>query len=339
MNMEKKSANGDLRTARAGKKDEFYTQIADIEKEVGRYKQYLKDKVVFCNCDDPRESNFWRYFEMNFKHFELRKLVSTHYDQDGPSYKLEATRDGDGYVVVQTPLECNGDFRSEECICILKEADIVITNPPFSLFREYIALLMAHDKKFIILGNIMAATYKDVFGMIMENKVWLGHSISSGDREFRVPPDYPLEAAGFRTDSDGNNYIRVKGVRWYTNLEHSKRNEDIVLFQHYTSSAYPTYSNYEAIEVTRIADVPVDYPGVMGVPVTFLDKYNPEQFEIIGSSSTLGKRMSQVAAKGTYPQGGPSFYLSNGDGTHRRLFGRIAIRRKAVVTQSEETVA
>lgn len=189
---------------------------------------------------------------------------------------------------VATPLEGDGDFRSRECVELLKEADIVVTNPPFSLFRDYISQLMEYDKKFLIIGNINAVTYKESFGYIKDNKMWLGTSIHSGDREFRVPDNYPLEAAGFRVDADGNKYIRVKGVRWFTNMDYEERHDSIVLYKKYSPQEYRKYDNYDAIEVSKTAEIPMDYRGVMGVPITFLDKYSPEQFKIIGMSASAG---------------------------------------------------
>jgi hypothetical protein len=205
-----------LHTANKGKNDEFYTQLSDIEKELRNYKEYLRNKIVFCNCDDPEESHFWRYFSENFEYLGLKKLVSTHFENEKPSYKLEIVADinGDGRTnrldTIRTPLMQNGDFRSPESIEILEEADIVVTNPPFSLFREYVAQLFEYDKKFIIVGNQNAITYKDFFPFIQQNKVWFGQSIHSGDREFRVPDSYPLNASGSRTDEAGKKYIRVK---------------------------------------------------------------------------------------------------------------------------------
>lgn len=287
---EKKSSNRNLHNAIRSKNDEFYTQLSDIEKESGHYKEHFKDKVVFCNCDDPEESHFWKYFSENFEFLGLRKLVSTHYEREQPSYKLEIVSDinNDGRInkldTIKTPLKQNGDFRSPECVEILQEADIVVTNPPFSLFREYVAQLFEYDKKFIIIGNQNAITYRDFFQFIKENKVWLGNSIHSGDREFRVPDHYPLNAAGSRIDKDGNKYIRVKGVRWFTNLDYKERHEDLILYKTYrgNESAYPKYDNYDAINIDKTKDIPMDYADAMGVPITFLDKYNPEQFEILG---------------------------------------------------------
>ena len=310
-------ARKDLAQAKDAKKDEFYTQLTDIEKELRHYTEYFRDKVVFCNCDDPYESNFFKYFALNFNRLGLKRLIATCYNGspvsgnellldfgdtvDDPkkvAYKVEITEvndeNGDGainladiqYLMqndknVISILKGNGDFRSEECIELLKQADIVVTNPPFSLFREYIAQLVEYDKKFIILGNMNAITYKEVFPLIKENRIWFGASIHSGDREFQVPESYPLNAAGSRIDENGNKFIRVKGVRWFTNIDYPQRHEDIMLYKHYTLEEYPHYDNYDAINVNATNDIPCDYDGAIGVPITFLDKYNPEQFEII----------------------------------------------------------
>jgi len=277
-------ANGDLNKANKNKKDEFYTQLSDIEKELGHYKEHFKDKVIFLNCDDPEESNFWKYFYLNFKFLGLKKLIATHFGNGKPSYKLEKTN-GD---TKKTPLKQNGDFRSPECIEILKEADIVVTNPPFSLLREHIAQLIEHNKRFVIIGNINALSYKEVFKLIKENKIWLGYSIHSGDREFKVPDDYPLNASGYRVDENGVKYIRVKGVRWFTNWDYKERHQDFLLYKTYkgNENEYPKYDNYDAINIDITKDIPNDYKGNMGVPITFMDKYNPEQFEIIGQMAT-----------------------------------------------------
>ena len=297
-----------LEDAKRNKKDEFYTQMIDIEKELKEYKPYFKDKVIYCNCDNPEFSNFWKYFELNFEYLEIKKLVATHYEVEIPSYKLELIRIETGIKRIKTPLEQNGDFRSEECIEILKEADIVVTNPPFSLFREFVAQLVEYDKKFIIMGNVNAITYKEIFSLIKNNQVWLGYSIHSGDREFRVPNDYPLNASGYREDEYGNKYIRVKGVRWYTNLDYKERHEDLVLYKKYNEKEYPKYVNYEAINVDKTKDIPIDYDGVIGVPITFMDKYNPEQFEIIGlgkagSCEFTSKRKMEILDKNGKPTG------------------------------------
>ena len=296
--MAKQTANKNLRSAKTDKKDEFYTQLSDIEKELKHYKNHFKDKVVLCNCDDPRVSNFFHFFSYNFERFGLKKLIATCYksqESDLFSEKkseqaiyLEYTGDKNGNNVPDVEeigikhLKGDGDFRSAECIELLKEADIVVTNPPFSLFSDYIAQLVEYDKKFVIIGNLNALTYRDIFRLVKENKLWFGHSIHSGDREFRVPEDYPLNAASSRIDEEGNKYIRVKGVRWYTNLDFNERHEDLILYKQYNEEEYPKYENFDAINVDITKAIPVDYTGAIGVPITFIDKYNPDQFEIIG---------------------------------------------------------
>lgn len=288
--MDNKNSNKSLEEAKKNKNDEFYTQLTDIEKELNNYKKHFENKVVFCNCDDPEWSNFWNYFILNFDHIGLKKIISTHYKKNSVSYKLECEgkKDENGqFIFIKTALIGDGDFRSEECIELLKQSDIVCTNPPFSLFKEYLSQLVKYDKKFLIIGSVNAITYKETFKLIKENKLWLGHSIHSGDREFRVPDHYPLNASGTRVDNNGNKYIRVKGVRWFTNLDYKERHEDIVLFKKYNIKENPKYDNYDAIEVSKTNHIPMDYPGVMGVPITFLDKYNPDQFEIVGNEYDL----------------------------------------------------
>lgn len=280
------SSNKDLRNASKYKKDEFYTQLSDIEKEMNYYEEYFNDKIIFCNCDDPKYSNFWKYFESNFTKLKLKKLISTHFNINATSYKLEIIKKDNHKDIIKTPLKGNGDFRSDECIEILKSSDIIVTNPPFSLFREFVNLLFKYDKKFIILGNQNAITYKEFFPLIKDNKVWLGASIHSGDREFEVPFDYPIKTLGYRVDSEGKKYIRVKGVRWWTNLDYKERYKDLVLYKKYTSEEYPHYDNYNAINVNETSKIPIDYKGIMGVPITFLDKYNPQQFKLLGIMNT-----------------------------------------------------
>ncbi len=306
-----------LDTAKTAKKDEFYTQLTDIERELQHYWQHFRGKTVLCNCDDPYESNFFKYFALRFNQLGLKKLICTCYDgspvagtqlslfsldaegnEKRTAYKVEITEvkdmNGDGavdltdveYLIkndknVLSVLRGNGDFRSHECIELLKQADIVVTNPPFSLFREYIGQLMEYEKNFLIIGNVNAITYKDVFPLIKENKLWFGPSITSGDRKFNVPENYPLNAAGCGIDTDGRRYIRVKGVRWFTNLDHNKRHEIMDLVCRYSPEEYPSYDNYNAININKTQDIPCDFNGIMGVPITFLDKYNPDQFEII----------------------------------------------------------
>lgn len=328
------ASNKDLRKASKAKKDEFYTQLSDIEKEMYYYQDHFKNKIIFCNCDDPEDSNFWKYFELNFTRLGLKKLVATHYDTEKRSYKLEIVRDedGDGIItskdIIKTPLRQNGDFRSPECIEILQESDIVITNPPFSLFREFVHLLMEYNKKFIIIGNQNAITYKDFFPLIKDNKVWLGASIHSGDREFRVPDNYPVKSAGYRIDDEGQKYIRVKGIRWWTNLDYPQRHEDLILYKKYTPEEYPKYDNYNAINVDKTSDIPVDYDGVMGVPITFLDKYNPSQFQLLGIMNT-GEENKGIRYENT-PHGRP---LING----KELYLRVLIIKKDAKTEMLES--
>ena len=312
--------NKNLGAAKTNKKDEFYTQLPDIENELRHYTRHFRGKVVLCNCDDPYESNFFKYFALNFNRLGLKKLICTCFDgspiaggelplvfevdSEGNekkfAYKVELTSvtdvNGDGATDLldvmeilrnnpPTLLKQHGDFRSNECIEILKEADIVVTNPPFSLFREYVAQLMKYEKKFVIIGNVNAITYKEIFPLIKEDKMWIGPSIHNGDRKFTVPEYYPLNAAGCGVDNDGKRYIRVKGVRWFTNIDFKQRHDEIVLYKHYNDEEFPRYDNYDAINVNTTADIPYDYEGVMGVPITFLDKYNPSQFEIVGASN------------------------------------------------------
>lgn len=314
------AGNDTLKKANRAKKDEFYTQLTDIEKELRYYRKHFNGKTVFCNCDDPFESNFFKYFVLNFNRLGLKKLIATCYagspianqqlslfdvigedeENHNKPYKAVVTKvydkTGDGGVDMidiaelfksgeneLSELEGDGDFRSAECLALLDESDIVVTNPPFSLFREYIATLIEHDKKIIIIGNVNAITYKEFFPLLKDNKVWIGASIHSGDRAFYVPDDYPLNASGCGVDEEtGRKFIRVKGVRWYTNLDIKQRHEEMILVKRYSPDLYPKYDNYDAINVDKTADIPCDYAGVMGVPITFMDKYNPDQFEIVG---------------------------------------------------------
>ena len=319
------AGNTDLRTAKNAKKDEFYTDLSDIEKEMKYYRSSFKGKTVFCNCDDPEYSNFWKYFHLNFNFLGLKKLITTHYDDSVPTYKMEyeGGDDDDTSVGTITKLEQNGDFRSDECIELLKEADIVVTNPPFSLFREYLRQLISYDKQFIIIGNMNALTYKEVFPLFKDNKVWYGVSITSGDRKFYVPDDYPLNASGCGVDDNGRRFIRVKGVRWFTNLDNNKRHEVLDLIEHYSPDKYPTYDNYDAINVDKTADIPMDYYEAMGVPITFMDKFNPEQFEIVGADFDLAEPIKLDNGK----TGTGRFYVTR-ERERERLYSRIVIRRK-----------
>lgn len=310
-----------LRNARKNKADEFYTQLPDIEAELKHYKDQLAGKIIFCNCDDPYESNFFKYFAINFNFLRLKKLIATCYDpspiahtqisffddektvpnKHRRAYKIEITEvgdyNGDGAIDLSDIewllknkkntlklLKGNGDFRSEECVELLKEADIVVTNPPFSLFREYVAQLMEYGKKFLIIGNQNAITYKEIFPLIKENKLWLGYGFK-GNVGFFINTKYVDYA---KSSQHKEGMIRVSGVMWFANLDTAKRHEILTLYKKYSPQDYPKYDNYDAIEVGKTSDIPYDYDGVMGVPITFLDKYNPEQFEILGMAASAG---------------------------------------------------
>lgn len=335
-------ANTNLSKAKKVKNDEFYTQYIDIQKEIEAYLEYdskvFRGKVIYCNCDDPFESNFFRYFVLNFNKLGLKQLITTSYKPSpvantqlalfGEGITLNKTKgrskvtankfiinevhdvDNNGEFNLKdiarqlkinennewTPLKKDGDFRSPECVELLKQSDIVVTNPPFSLFREYVKQLFDFNKKFVILGNMNAITYKEVFPKIKENKMWLGPSISSGDREFQVPKSYPITASGWRVDNEGRKFLRIKGVRWFTNLDHGRRHQPLPLMTmddnlKYSKhkeikgkTSYDKYDNYDAIEIPFTNAIPSDYSGVMGVPISFLDKYNPDQFEILGAT-------------------------------------------------------
>jgi hypothetical protein len=355
-----------LEKAKKNKADEFYTQMPDIEAEMLHYRDHFRGKIIFCNCDDPFESNFFKYFAMNFTFLGLKKLIATCYS-DSPvawqqlalfdvknvqvkngearlPYKIEISEvldtNGDGAVGLAdvevllkngnnalTLLKGDGDFRSAECIELLKQADIVVTNPPFSLFREYVAQLMEYEKKFIIIGSKNAITYLEIFKLFKENRIWLGHGFRNGNAFFRIPADYAREWADGVYDP-GTGLVKFRNVGWFTNLDFEKRHENLTLYKNYTPEEYPRYVNYDAIEVSKTAEIPYDYDGEMGVPITFLDKYNPDQFEIIASSRFVGKPMSEFAPKGTYVAGGVRFYLPNGNGTYKCLYDRIVIKRK-----------
>lgn len=343
-------SNSKLHKAKAAKNDEFYTQLSDIEKEIIHYKEHFKGKTVYCNCDDPYESNFFKYFALHFNDFQLKKLIATCYagspvantqlslfpdeppeDKTTKSpHKIVITEVKDGAFDLNdiktllankknalTRLKGDGDFRSPECIELLKEADIVATNPPFSLFREYIAQLVEYDKKFIIVGNWNAVAYKDIFTLIKDNKLWIGHSLSY--IAFKVPDYYEEKSTRFWIDDTGQKWRSMGNVCWFTNLDHKKRHEEIILYEHYTPEKYPKYDNYDAININKVVEIPCDYDGYMGVPITFLDKYNPRQFEIIGIMNTNEKNEG-VRYENT-PHGRP---IING----KEIYIRYLIRRK-----------
>lgn len=292
-----KKLNSNLHKAKKQKNDEFYTQLSDIEKELKHYKKHFKDKIVYCNCDDPRVSNFFHYFSYNFEELGLKKLITTCYknqerdlfsrhNSDEAVY-LEYNGDKNGNNVPDPneigikPLKGDGDFRSTESIELLKQTDIVVTNPPFSLFREYVSQLIEYGKEFLIIGDQNGITYKEVFKFIKENKLWLGVD-NGGTKWFQVPMDYEIATESRIKIENGIKYFSKGSIMWFTNLDHSKRHEEIILYKTYTPEEYPKYDNYNAINVNKVSEIPMDYDGVMGVPITFLDKYNPEQFEIIG---------------------------------------------------------
>lgn len=295
--MARKATNKLLQKAKESKSDEFYTQLSDIESELQHYKSHFKDKVVFCNCDDPRSSNFFKYFASNFKELGLRKIIASCYrKQERDLFNTKESESGFFYEYSGTKGEKikpssngiihfkgDGDFRSDESIKLLKQSDIVVTNPPFSLFREYVDQLVKYDKKFLIIGNVNAITYKEIFKLIKGNKAWLGINLGRGVSGFIVPEHYDLYGTEARIDSVGNRIVSPNNCLWLTNLDTSKRHEDITLTKRYFGNEieYPHYDNYDGINVNKTKDIPLDYLGVMGVPITFLHKHNPEQFEII----------------------------------------------------------
>ena len=354
--MAKKSLNSNFHKASKAKKDEFYTQLIDIEKELKHYKEQFRDKVVYCNCDDPFESNFFKYFAANFNALGLKKLIATSYkpspiantqlDLFGNIKELSTPKgrpkitankfiinevndiDGDGAFDLRdiaeqlkanknnewTPLEGEGDFRSAESIELLKQADIVVTNPPFSLFREYVAQLVEHKKKFIILGDQNAITYKDFFKLIKDNKLWLGYD-NGGTKWFQVPMDYDIPTESRKKIENGVQYFSMGRIVWFTNLETTKRHQELTLYKKYTPEEYPKYDNYKAINIDKVSDIPMGYSGMMGVPITFLDKYNPKQFEIIGIDRYVEDN----------PNYGRRFTINE-----KEIYARVVIKNKKV---------
>lgn len=361
-------ANENLSKAKEAKNDEFYTQYHDIEKEISAYLEYNPDvfrgKTVLLPCDDPEWSNFTKYFAQNFENFGLKRLISTSYAPESKKYKfgyqpslfetesphfdadkskthgkifiLDHDVTGDGRINVEDLqwqyLEGDGDFRSEEICKLRDQADFIITNPPFSLFRQFLLWIIEANKQFVIIGNMNAITYKEVFPLIKENKIWYGCSISSGDREFGVPDEYPIEAAGWRIDEQGKKYIRVKGVRWFTNLDHGRRHQPLSLmtmadnlkFSRHKDlrdkHAYEQYDNYNAIEIPYTEAIPNDYDTVMGVPISFLDKYCPEQFELMGITDKEND-LSWLIIPGHEKYDRPYLY-------GKRMYARLLIRKK-----------
>ncbi len=327
------AGNESLHAANRAKKDEFYTQLSDIENELRHYKEHFKGKTVLCNCDDPRVSNFSVYFVLNFHSLGLKRLITTCYKNNEPDLFSMNECDRAVYAIYEGAPECNsvedakqipyrefehsdGDFRSPECIELLKEADIVVTNPPFSLFREYVAQLIKYDKKFVIIGHQNAITYKEIFPLIQQNRLWLGVGFKGCAGHFYSKYEDTASAGDHR-----EGMIRVSGVTWFTNLDIAKRHEELILYKHYAPEDYPEYENYKAIEVGKTNDIPSDYYGVMGVPITFLYKYNPEQFEIIWTTDRGGDGMIEDLKK---PHARYDAPVINGSG----MYKRILIRRK-----------
>lgn len=350
-------ANTALNNAKEAKKDEFYTQLTDIEKEMRHYRKHFKDKTVFCNCDDPFESNFFKYFVLNFNKLGLKKLVCTCYagspiagkeislfDEDNQPkptpYKAVVTtvydKTGDGGIDLEdikelfksgenelTKLEGDGDFSSKECLAIMDESDIVVTNPPFSLFRKYVATLIEHNKKFIIIGSLSAVTYKEIFPLLKENIIWLGMGFQKGDAYFRIPSDNVKEfAKGVYNPKTG--LVHFRNCTWFTNLDLKRRHEDIILVKRHSSEEYPHYSNYDAIDVKTLADIPCDYDGVMGVPLTIMQYHNPDQFEIVGFGK--GELAKSIGVTKNYRGRCDISYQLNGK--NKCPFGRILVRNK-----------
>lgn len=327
-------------TAKRSKNDEFYTILTDIEKELRHYTTHFRKKIVLCNCDDPRVSNFFKYFLNNFEKMELKGLITTCYQNDKPDlftqYKSDkgvyfryrgeqkSKRLPDPTKVKPCDLKGDGDFRSEECISLLKEADIVVTNPPFSLFREYVAQLVEYGKKFLIIGNWNAITYKNVFKLIKEDKLWIGVNSNRNFSGFIVPEHYPLHGTEARVDENGNRIISTNITCWFTNLDITKRHEELTLYKTYSPREFPKYDNYDAIEVSKTADIPMDYKGVMGVPVTFLDKYNPEQFEIIWTTDRGGDGMLEGIKLPHTRYDAP---VVNGKGKYKRILIKKKVRK------------
>ena len=331
--------NTTLHTAKTSKNDEFYTQLTDIEKELKHYKKHFKNKVVFCNCDDPRVSQFFHYFSHQFKTLGLKKLITTCYknqqvnlfskhDSEKAIY-LEYNGDKNENRVPDPEeigihnLKNDGDFRSQECIELLKQSDIIVTNPPFSLFREYVAQLMEYKKKFLIIGTWNAVTYKEIFPLIKNNKIWIGMNSNSQFYGFMVPKHYPLHGTQARIDEKGNRIVSTNVTCWFTNLDINKRYEDLILYKKYTSEEYPKYDNYDAINVNKTKEIPMDYDGVMGVPITFMNKYNPDQFEILGNDYNIGQGLMPELIKTNWNGKTDRGYI-NGN----RLYARILIKHK-----------
>ena len=331
--------NTTLSNARNKKNDEFYTQLTDIEKELRHYKKHFKNKVVFCNCDDPRVSQFFHYFSHQFETLGLKKLITTCYKnqqmnlfskhKDKHAIYLEYNGDKNDNRVPDPEeigiynLKSDGDFRSQECIDLLKQADIVVTNPPFSLFREYVAQLIEYKKKFLIIGTWNVISYNEIFPLIKDNKIWIGINNNRNFSGFIVPKHYPLYGTESRIDENGNRIVSSNNTCWFTNLNINKRHEDMILYKKYTPEEYPKYDNYNAINVNKTKEIPIDYDGVMGVPITFMDKYNPDQFEIIGCDYNVYQGLLPKLIKKNW-----SGKINRGYINGKCLYIRIFIKRK-----------
>jgi hypothetical protein len=345
--MSQKSKNSNLQSARDSKQDEFYTQLADIEKELKHYKKHFNGKVVYCNCDDPRVSGFFHYFSYNFEKLGLKKLIATCYKSSDRD--LFSTNKAEKAIMLEytgvknnsnvpnpdeigiVKLNGDGDFRSPESIALLEQADIVVTNPPFSLFREFINQLYEHDKKFIIVGSKNAITYKEVFRLIQENRLWLGNGFTAGNAYFKIPPENARNyAAGVYDETTG--LVKFRNVGWFTNLDIAKRHEELILYRNYDEANYPHYDNYDAIDVAKVKDIPIDYNGAMGVPITFLDNYNPAQFEILGITDRDNN--SGLKTKEYTPEDATNHSDLNRRGSirvgneYKSTYARLLIRRK-----------
>lgn len=346
--MARVATNKFLRQARKAKSDEFYTVLSDIEKELKHYKSHFKDKVVLCNCDDPRVSNFFHYFSYNFEKLGLKKLITTcyknadmnlfsrHNEEQAIYLEYEGDKNNnrvpDPEEIGIRPLQGDGDFRSEECIELLKQADIVVTNPPFSLFREYVGQLVEYDKKFLVIGTWNAITYQEIFKLIQADRLWIGVNSNRNFSGFIVPPHYPLHGTEARIDDDGNRIISSNNTCWFTNMDNAKRHDELILYQTYNDEDYPKYDNYDAIEVAKTNNIPIDYNGVMAVPITFLNKYNPDQFEILGimdranSSGLRTKKYEKSEVANANDLNARGVIKVNGE--YKAMYARLLIRRR-----------
>lgn len=337
--MARNATNKTLQQAKKSKSDEFYTVLSDIEKELRHYKKHFKGKVVLCNCDDPRVSNFFHYFSYNFEKLGLKKLIATCYKSQ--EVNLYSRHDNESAIYLEYDgdknlnnvpdpdeigiqnLSGDGDFRSDECIALLKQSDVVVTNPPFSLFREYVRQLVEHDKKFLVIGTWNAITYKDIFTLIKQDKLWIGVNSNRNFSGFIVPEHYPLHGTEARIDDEGNRIVSSNNTCWFTNIDNAKRHENLILYKTYNKEEYPEYDNFNAIEVSQVTNIPLDYDGVMGVPITFLNKYNPEQFEIVGCDFEAKEGLLPSLLKNGWSGKIDRCYMNG-----KRMYARIFVKRK-----------